>query len=355
MKDSNVSSKDDAQRGGINRRQFAKHMTAFGGIVGSALNFSTATASGDTARTLRIGLITPPPHQWNQTATKFGDQLRAATDGRLDIGLFPSGQLGSESQMLQLLQIGALDFAFLTTSELANRLSAFSAFYTPYVAPTATDAANLLSGAVAQNILQEVDRIGLHGLGFGMAGMRQVVSRQKVSTLEELRGRKVRVVPDLPLTDFWRYANAAPTPIPLSSLYDAFANGQVDAMHIDFENTLKQKYYTHAQSVLESNHMLFPMVAVASKRSWVSLSKADQSIISGALPPLLNSLRHTYAELDAKFRAELVEAGVSVRTVENDFFSTAQSAWERKWTRRTPYIDLLRKESSAMMKAASDE
>ncbi|MAP93506.1 MAG: hypothetical protein CMK07_01025, partial [Ponticaulis sp.] len=147
-------------------------LTGISGLAGQ----SVARAS-TKARMLRIGLITPPPHQWNRTAEAVAEDLSDATDGRLSISLFPSGQLGSESQMLQLLQLGAIDLAFLTTSEFANRLSGFGAFYTPYIVKTATQSARLLAGEVSARILSEVSRIGLHGLGFGMAGMRQVVSR----------------------------------------------------------------------------------------------------------------------------------------------------------------------------------
>lgn len=331
----------------ISRRRVIQKGIALTGTVGIS-GLSSPAVAQSTKTQLRIGLITPPPHQWNRTADLVSEDLKSATNGDIELVQFPSGQLGSESQMLQLLQIGAIDFAFLTTSEFANRLSGFGAFYTPYIVKTARQSAQLLAGSVSQKILGQVSRIGLHGLGFGMAGMRQIVSRQSVTDIDGLRGRKVRVVPDLPLIDFWRLAHTAPTPIPLSSLYDAFANGQVDAMHIDYENTLKQKFYTHARTVVASNHMIFPMVAVASERSWAGFSEDTRTLIVEIMQARLRELRFRYIELDQTFRSDLIAADVKVLDVDESFFEGAAGAWETKWSSLTSYVDQLKTEADAL-------
>lgn len=328
----------------INRR------AVLGAGAGIALGLPARAQS--PTRTLRIGLITPPPHNWTKSAAAFGADLESATDGRLKLAVFPSGQLGSEAQMLQLLQIGALDFGFFTTSEFANRLPDFAAFYAPYIVENATQAAALLEQPAAQGILKAVERIGLVGLGYGMAGMRQVVSSRSIQDPSDLRGLKVRVVPDAPLTDFWRAAGCAPSPISLSSLYDAFANGQIDAMHIDFENTLRQKFYEHATTIVHSDHMVFPLVAVASRRAWESLSAADQEIISQLLAPTLRELREAYAVADMQFKADLIATGKPMLEVGPEFFENAATRWERRWRTRTAYIEALRDDAFGLERAS---
>ncbi|MDO6805623.1 hypothetical protein Q4595_24425, partial [Wenyingzhuangia sp. 1_MG-2023] len=101
------------------------------------------------------------------------------------------------------------------------------------------------------------------GLGYGMAGFRQIVMRDEVHSVDDLKGKKVRTIPIAPERDFWVKIGAAPTPIPLPGLYDAFANGQVDGMQIDFEGTWNARYLASAGSVIHSSHMLLPMVGVA--------------------------------------------------------------------------------------------
>ncbi|MCV6624852.1 MAG: TRAP transporter substrate-binding protein DctP, partial [Cellvibrionaceae bacterium] len=123
----------------------------------------------------RLGLITPPPHRWTQTAQDFATALKHNSENQMQLSVFPSGQLGNEAQMLQLLQTGAIDFAFFTTSELANRLPEFAAFYRPHLAEDANHAAAILRSDSAREILSKAESLGLIGLGFGMAGMRQIL------------------------------------------------------------------------------------------------------------------------------------------------------------------------------------
>jgi TRAP-type C4-dicarboxylate transport system substrate-binding protein len=85
------------------------------------------------AEEFRIGLITPPPHQWTKTAQAAADEITKSSDGRVELLVFPSGQLGNEAQMLQQLQTGALDFAFLTLGEFANRDPNYGIFLAPYL------------------------------------------------------------------------------------------------------------------------------------------------------------------------------------------------------------------------------
>ena len=308
----------------------------------------TLSASAVEARTLRLGIITPPPHKWTKTAATIAKALQQETDGALELAIFPSGQLGNEAQMLQLLQTGAIDFAFLTTSELANRLIEFSAFYTPYIAKNASHAACILRGTVSTDILKTASKIGVTGMGYGMAGMRQIVSRQKIKQPEDLKGLKVRVTADLPLTDFWKLAGAAPTAIPLSALYDAFANGQIDAMHIDFENTLRLKFYKHAQAVLHSDHMIFPMVALASTKSWQTLSDTQRALIQRLFDTHLNALLNSYASADSAFKKSLIAQGVQVDTIPQSFFTDVAKAWSARWQKRTPFVAALKAEAETM-------
>src|SRR5438046_8757451 len=71
------------------------------------------------AKEFRLGLITPNGHSWNKAALKLGDDLKAATNGRLTMAVFHSGQLGNEPAMMQQLQSGARDIGFIQPAALA--------------------------------------------------------------------------------------------------------------------------------------------------------------------------------------------------------------------------------------------
>ena len=91
-----------------------------------------SVAAQAEAREFRLGLVTPPGHAWSLSAVSFGKALAEASDGRHSVTVYPSQQLGNEAQLLQQLQTGAVDMAFLTVAEVSNRVADFGAFYAPY-------------------------------------------------------------------------------------------------------------------------------------------------------------------------------------------------------------------------------
>lgn len=317
-------------------------------LTGAVL--ASACLGGLTAHATeyRMGLITPPPHQWTKTANVVSEEIKAKTDGRVDILIFPSGQLGNEAQMLQQLQSGVMDFAFFTLGEFANRDPNYGIFLAPYLAKDVAEAQALLKGQTATKLLDQLNRFGLVGFGYGMAGMRQIVMAGDVNAREDLVDRKIRTIPFAPELDFWKKVGAAPTPMPLPALYDAFANGQVDGMQIDFEGTWNSKYYSHAGTILESNHMMFPMIAVGSARKWATLSEQDREVIMSVMKVQLDRLVASYAGIDADYLGKLKSTSVPVKSISRDFFGDAIEKWYGDWRKKAPLLVDLEKEASKL-------
>ncbi|WP_220185233.1 TRAP transporter substrate-binding protein [Paracoccus sp. S1E-3] len=316
-------------------------------IAGAALALCLGAVTAQ-AEQYRIGLITPPPHEWTKTATAIAERIKAETEGRVDILVFPSGQLGNEAQMLQQLQTGALDFAFLTLGELANRDESYGIFLAPYIVDGPEGARELLKGEVAGQLLSGAGKFGLQGLAWGMAGMREIVMRGNAASVADLKGKKVRTVPFAQELDFWTRLGAAPTPMPLPALYDAFANGQIDGMQIDFEGTWNSKYYANAGSIIHSNHMMFPMISVASGRKWQTMSEEDRAIVSKAMTEEVDAMVGRYAGIDATYLAELQGTNVPIIEADRAFFGAAVDDWYASWRERTPLLVELEAEAAAL-------
>lgn len=311
-------------------------MAALGGTVAEAKEF-------------RLGLITPPPHIWTKAAAAFGEELGAETNGVHSVAIFPSRQLGNEAQMIQLLQSGALDMAFLTIAEVSNRVPDFGAFYAPYMVENIAQAGALLKSDVALGLLALLPKkAGVVGIGYGMAGLRQIVSRDAVSSAGDLAGKKLRITPFEPIKDFYNALGAAPTPMPLPAVYDALANGQVDAIDMDLELIWKLKYYEHAETILVSDHMMFPMVGLVSAKVWSGLSEEERGTIRKLMKKHLDGVIDSYLKLEPRFLAEVEKTGKTVRRVDSDFFGDAAEKWEAIWSEKAPVLGEMRAAAKSM-------
>ncbi|SEO96179.1 tripartite ATP-independent transporter solute receptor, DctP family [Salinihabitans flavidus] len=309
--------------------------------VAAALTLGAATAA--QAAEFRLGLITPPPHIWTRAAESFAADLNEASGGDHSVTVFPSRQLGNEAQMMQQLQTGALDMVFMTVAEVSNRAPDFGAFYAPYLASDIDHAARILRTDTARDLLEQLPaKAGVVGLGYGMAGLRQIVTRGEVDSVDDLKGLKLRITPFDPILDFYNAIGAAPTPMPLPDVYDALANGQVDAIDMDAELIWLLKYYEHADTIIQSDHMMFPMVGLVSARVWRDLPEEDRAMISELMAEHLDSTIDSYMEKEPEWLEQIQDTGKTYMKVDADFFEGAVAEWDAIWSERSAVLDDIR-------------
>ena len=295
------------------------------------------------AEEFRLGLITPPPHIWTKAAESFGAELAEKSNGEHSVSVFPARQLGNEAEMLQQLQTGALDMAFMTVAEVSNRVPDMGAFYAPYLADDIAHAGRILRSDTAKALLEPLaGQVGAVGLGYGMAGLRQIVSRGAVSSVEDLEGLKLRITPFGPNLDFYNAIGAAPTPMPLPDVYDALANGQVDAIDMDAELIWVLKYYEHADTIVQSDHMMFPMIGLVSAKVWAGLSDEDQALISELMAKHVDSTIDSYIEKDPVWLEQIAGTGKTYTKVDAAFFGDAIDEWNATWSEKASSLDDLR-------------
>lgn len=314
--------------------------------VAASLLFSAVSAQ---ARDFRLGVITPPQHLWSTEAVAFADTLHERSDGEHSVSVFPAQQLGNEAQMVQQLQTGALDMAFLTIAEISNRIPDFGALYAPYLVDDVDHAARLLRSDTAGELLDLMPQgVGMVGVGYGMVGMRQVLSRAPIENQADMSGKRLRITPFEPIRDFYTATGAAPAPLPLLEVYDALANGQVDAIDMDFDSILILKFYEQAPNLLISNHMMFPMVGVVSGRVWRELSVEDRELIETAMAEHLENVLSGFQAKDAAQEAEIRELGLNIVEADADFFGDAIAEWEAIWGEKAPRLEMLRQEADRL-------
>jgi TRAP-type C4-dicarboxylate transport system substrate-binding protein len=328
----------------MNRRTLLKTTT----LAAATLAMPGLVKAAST-KTLRVGTITPGSHFWTQTMDRVGVSLAEKSGGTFETQVFPSGQLGNEATMIQQIQTGGLDMGFLTVAEFSNRIDDMAALFAPYLVPDVAHASKLLTGETATGMLDQFSSLGMKGLGFGLGGMRHLISRDPALTAADLAGRKYRITPFAALRDFYELMGVAPTPVPLPGLFDALANGQVDGADIDLELAWKLKLYDQAPNLTATSQMMFPVVAVVSGRYWAALDDAEKKMLSETVSEQIDWLFAQYIEFDPKWLNDLKGTGMNVTTAKPEFFGDTLGKWADIWEPKAPSIIGLRKEAAALM------
>ncbi len=311
--------------------------------IAAGIGFALPAMAQD--REFRIGLITPPVHVWNQEVAALNETLAERSDGRFSLSVYPSGQLGNEATMLQQLQTGALDMAWLTTAELTFRVPDMAALHAPFLVDNIEDAARVFRSDVAREILDSLPRAtGTVGLCYAMIGMRQMVMRSPIDSAADLNGQRIRITPAPAISRFFEMFGAAPAPMALPAIYDALANAQIDGLDMDYESIINFRYYEHAPHLLETNHHMFGMVALVSGRVWAGLSEEDRTLIEESMQMHCDRTIDRFVDEEADKLATLREApGIQITEgVGPEFFGDIVERWDAEWGEQTPFVARLR-------------
>jgi TRAP-type transport system periplasmic protein len=314
-------------------------------LIAATAGILLALPAAAQTREFRLGLITPPAHVWNQEVAALNETLQERSGGRFSIAAFPSGQLGNEATMLQQMQTGALDMAWLTTAELTARVPDMAALHAPFLVTNIDDAARVFRSDVAREMLDALPRAtGTVGLCYAMIGMRQMVMRNPIASASELSGQRIRITPAPAISRFFEMFGAAPAPMPLPAIYDALANGQVDGLDMDYESIINFRFYEHAPNLLETNHHMFGMVALVSARVWAGLSAEDRALLTDAMQLHCDRTIDRFVDEEEGKLARLREApGIRItEDVGPEFFGDIVERWDAEWGAQTPYVARLR-------------
>lgn len=232
------------------------------------------------SRGLRIGLTGAPGQIWVVASQRLADRLEEETNGELTLTVFPSGQLGRDSEMLQQLEIGILDLHLGALRSLTTRDPTLNAWFTPYLFPDAEMAKKATQTRAAKEMLSRMKRFGMIGMAYTFSGYRHVLMRNTAfRSIDDLKNRKIRIS-NFPAARTWYQAlGAAPTPIPLGETYHALQTGVLDGIDIDLDALINLEFHRIGSYLTLTNHMIYPGVFLVSKVVWNDLGPQHQQIL----------------------------------------------------------------------------
>jgi TRAP-type C4-dicarboxylate transport system substrate-binding protein len=247
--------------------------------IGALAAFAVGAAQTAAAQALKLAHIVPPTHVWHQVSEKIATDLDKASGGTMKIAVSPLQKLGTEAQVVNLMQAGAVQFSVFTVGGLANREESLLGWSLPYVFKDVAHAARAAQTPAARKMLERLEPSGLVGLGYAFAGMRHVLSLQPVAASKDLANKKVRAFPSPVYNDWWLANGAAPTAMPLSEVAPSLTTKLLDAVDIDLDALVGLKFYQQAPHLTLTNHMAFPGVIAVSKKWWDARSDAERATI----------------------------------------------------------------------------
>jgi tripartite ATP-independent transporter DctP family solute receptor len=268
----------------------------------------------------------------------FSSKLKELSNGTMLVDQYPGAQLGQESQILQLVRSGDIDFAIVSsanTSTISPQAGVMSLHF--LFRSDEHDIRALGDPKVYEAIRDMIDDTvqGIHAIGLGTQGFRHMYGKKEVHRVEDLKGYKVRVQATATEDAMFAAYGAQTVHMPFGSVYTSLQTGVMDFGENAVNVYLINKHYEVAPVLSMTEHEANNAIVWISDRLWQSLNADQKQWVMTAARDICTQEPKRAFELERAAAAKLEKMGVKIVTdVDKAGFQKIAD----------PYLDKLAKE-----------
>ena len=281
---------------------------ALTGVLVLSSLFGCAASASDSVQIIRIGHNQSTNHPTHTGLLAFEEYIEGELGDKYDIQIFPSELLGSQNEMVQLTQTGAITFCVASNSLLETFSDNYTLFNLPYLfaSPEAYHA-SMDDPNIVGPIFESTMQAGFEAVTWLDAGTRNFYTiNTPIETLEDLRGLKIRVQQSPTNVRMMELLGGSATPMGFGDVYTALQSQMLDGAENN-ELALTDnghgdicKYYSYTM------HQMIPDILIGNLDFMEGLSEEERAIFDEGFQILNQTQRDAWetAVEEAKEKAE---------------------------------------------------
>jgi tripartite ATP-independent transporter DctP family solute receptor len=283
------------------------------------------------AQELTLGNVNPPKHGTAQAAQQFIDKLAELSGGKIKVVHHHSGALGGEREVAQQIQLGAVDFGPITTAPLSTLVPEMSVFQLPYIFRDYEHVFKALDGSdtIVKYYEAVLDKKAFKLIGFIAAGYRGIYGHGAINSIDDVKGKKVRVQEDKILVATFKALGMISTPIAFPEVATALQTRVIDFAEGGVNTFYHNKFYDIVKYVADVRHTHQAVALVMSKASWQKQDAAGKKAIMDAWAHARTFNRKFILDEDKSIQDQVRAKGVTITKPDAAPFRKAtQSVYE---------------------------
>ncbi len=275
-------------------------MTGCGGGDGKTVTLRLAQASAADGA---IGL----------SMDEFARNVHEMSGGRITIHTFHNGQLGSERENIESVQMGDLDMAVVNQSVLINFEPSIAIFDLPYTFTSAEHADRVFLGDIGKEYLEKLEKVRLHGFAIWESGFRNLTnSVRDVNSVEDVSGLRIRVMENRIHQDLWNALGADPVPMSWSDAYTGLQQGALDGQENPATVIDKNNVVEVNKKMAQTEHCYSTVYILFSPKIWNRLTDADRELLNECMAEASIAERELSRKMDKEAIVTLESKGMVV-------------------------------------------
>ena len=280
---------------------------------------------------IKLGHGLDPSHPVHIGMVHMAERVKELSDGLMQIDIYPSEQLGTERECLELLQIGSLAMTKVSSAVLEGFVPQYRVFGLPYLFRDDDHRFGVLEGQIGQDLLLALEPYRIRGMCFYDAGYRSFYTVDRpIHTPDDLTGLKIRVQESPMAIQMVNIMGGAATPVSWGELYTALQQGVVDGAENNPPSFYTSYHFEVARYYSINRHTAVPDVLVISKHVWDHLTEQERGWLQQAADESADYQKELWqASTEASLQA-VKDAGVEIIYPEREpFFERVQPLYDR--------------------------
>jgi tripartite ATP-independent transporter DctP family solute receptor len=243
----------------------------------------------------------------------LAQRLEELSRGAMRVEIHPSGQLGEERELIEMLQIGSIAMTKVSASPLESFVPEMTVFSIPYLFRDEEHLWSVLNGEIGERLLLAGVDFYLRGLCYFDAGPRSFYTTEKpLRTPQDLSGLKIRVQKSITSTRMVQSLGGSATPIDWGELYSALQQGVVDGAENNLPSFFLSRHYEVSRFLTLDEHTWVPDVLLISTHVWESLDPREREWLREAVASSVTEQRRLWKAASEHALAEVRAAGVEI-------------------------------------------
>ncbi|MDP7608561.1 MAG: TRAP transporter substrate-binding protein [Candidatus Marinimicrobia bacterium] len=260
------------------------------------------------------------PHQAG--FEKMSEILEKETNGRAKLEIFPSSQIASEEEAIEMVKLGVIGSTPASSGSLSRFVPEVDLFNLPFVFDNLGHFYEVLDGPIGDEITKKIEqKLDCIVLGWWFSGIRNTWNSEKpIYTPKDLEGMKIRVIGSSIVLDTFNAFGAQATNMSFGELYSAIQQGVLDGAECDHIDLLVEKFYEVTKYVSYTEHLYLSVALIFSKKQFKKLPEDVQMALLKAGQESIKTQRFAMESKTREALIELQKKGLVFNTIDKNLF-----------------------------------
>ena len=297
--------------------------------------FLSATARAETIE-LKFGHDGAPGSLFAASSEEFARRANAKLGDKAKVLVFGSSQLGDDTEVLQKVKVGTVDFAIPSTI-MSSVVPAFGLFEMPYLVKDRQHMQRIEREIVWPTLAPLAEQQGYKVLAVWENGFRQITnSKHPIVTPDDLKGMKLRVPKGKWRVKMFQAYGASPSAMGLSEVFVALQTGVMDGQENPFPQIYAMKFQEVQKYLSLTDHVYTPAYVVVSAKKWATLPPDVRQILEQTAKETQAYVYETATRMDKELLDKLKAAGMQVNVANRQAFVKASAPIYEEFARDVP-------------------